>query len=265
MPVHRDAAGAIVDQREHLRIISTELWTAVQERLSFASDWAQPLPIQQLALLRRLRGQDGHQRRQPRAYYRCEGHAKRGVCKNRLSVRERRRTGILDELRHQVLSEQGIAYARKRLGERLGDSREQEAELRSAKQRLDRLLHQIDKLVNFIAERRGTAAVAEKLRGLERTADAERFRIGSLEKSSSTAVPLPAPDDLLGIVFDLEKRLLSDAARGREELQRIFRDGRITLVPQPGGVYIAGRENPPPGPTNATALRGEPGRAAYSD
>ncbi|HYO97819.1 MAG TPA: hypothetical protein VER33_25105 [Polyangiaceae bacterium] len=34
MPVHRDAAGAIVDQREHLRIIDAELWTAVQERLA---------------------------------------------------------------------------------------------------------------------------------------------------------------------------------------------------------------------------------------
>jgi hypothetical protein len=29
---------------------------------------------------------------------------------------------------------------------------------------------------------------------------------------------------------------------GREELRRIFRDGRITLVPQPGGFYIARSE-----------------------
>jgi hypothetical protein len=37
----------------------------------------------------------------------------------------------------------------------------------------------------------------------------------------------------MGMVFDLEKRLLADPTQGREELRRIFRDGRITLVPEP--------------------------------
>jgi hypothetical protein len=44
------------------------------------------------------------------------------------------------------------------------------------------------------------------------------------------------------LVFDLEKRLLGDVGRGREELRRIFRDGCITFVPQPGGFYIARSE-----------------------
>lgn len=47
-------------------------------------------------------------------YYRCERYAKRGACKNALSVRESIvRTALLDELRHRLLSDQGIAYARK--------------------------------------------------------------------------------------------------------------------------------------------------------
>ena len=36
--------------------------------------------------------------------------------------------------------------------------------------------------------------------------------------------------------------LHTDPASGREELRRIFRDGRITLVPQPDGFYIARSE-----------------------
>jgi len=43
-------------------------------------------------------------------------------------------------------------------------------------------------------------------------------------------------------VFDFEKRLTADITRGREELRRLFRDGRITLIPQPDGFYITRSE-----------------------
>ena len=177
-------------------------------------------------------------------YYRCEGHAKRGVCPNTLSVRESVvRTGLLDELRHRLFSDQGIAYARKRLAERLGDlTRERDGELRERRRKLDVVLRQVERLVNFVADGHGTPAVAEKLRGLEREADAHRHSLASLEKDAAAVIQLPAPEDLLQLVFDLEKRLLGDPVRGREELRRIFRDGRITLVPQPGGFYIARSE-----------------------
>jgi hypothetical protein len=46
----------------------------------------------------------------------------------------------------------------------------------------------------------------------------------------------------MGVVFDLEKRLLADTTRGREELRRIFRAGRIALMPQPSGFYVARSE-----------------------
>jgi hypothetical protein len=88
----------------------------------------------------------------------------------------------------------------------------------------------------------GSASVADKLRGLEREANAERSALEVLEKEAGTVIRLPAPDELLSIVFDLEKRLLADPARGREELRLIFRDGRITLVSQPAGFYIARSE-----------------------
>ena len=46
----------------------------------------------------------------------------------------------------------------------------------------------------------------------------------------------------MGIVFELEKRLSADTTQAREELRRIFRDGKITLLPQPGGFYVARSE-----------------------
>jgi hypothetical protein len=199
-------------------------------------------------------------------YYRCEGHAKRGACANALSVRESIvRTGLLDELRHRPLSDQGIAYARKRLAEGLGElSRERDAALREGRRKLEVLASQIDQLVNVIADGHGTVTVADKLRALEREADAQRVEVAAMEKEATGVIELPAPDDLFDLVFDLEKRLVADPTRGREELRCIFRDGRITLVPQPGGFYVPRSEILPLVPTSGTALRGEPGGAVYS-
>jgi hypothetical protein len=47
---------------------------------------------------------------------------------------------------------------------------------------------------------------------------------------------------MVRVVFDLERRLLADVAQGREELRRLFRGGRIDLIPQPGGFYVARSE-----------------------
>lgn len=108
--------------------------------------------------------------------------------------------------------------------------------------KLQVLASQIDQLVNFIAAGHGTATGADKLRTLEREADAQRVEVSALEKETTAVVELPAPDDLFELLFDLEKRLLGDPVLGREELLRIFPDGRITLIPQPGGFYIARSE-----------------------
>jgi hypothetical protein len=56
-----------------------------------------------------------------------------------------------------------------------------------------------------------------------------------LERRPQTAIRLPSHDELMGIVFELEKRLSADTTQAREELRRIFRDGKIALLPQPDG------------------------------
>lgn len=261
VPVRRDDPQALVSERPELRIIDQELWEATQERLKSVhrfytrsadgSPKGRAIPGARSAYLfssllccgvcgGKMTVGGGSKD----AYYRCEAYKKRGTCDNAMSVRESvLRAGLLDELRHRLVSDQGLAYARKRLAERRGEfTRERDGTLNEERQRLDKLVRQIDQLVDYVADGHGTAAVAEKLRGLERAADAQRSKVAVLDRRAQTAIRLPSPDELMGIVFQLEKRLRADATPAREELRRIFRDGKITLLPQPGGFYVARSE-----------------------
>ena len=114
--------------------------------------------------------------------------------------------------------------------------------MRERRSRLEKIDAQIDKLVEFIADGNGSKSVAEKLKVLEQDAERERKALTALEKRGTTPIRLPAAEDMIKIVFDLERRLMADVPKGREELRRVFRDGRITLVPQPDGFYIARSE-----------------------
>lgn len=136
-----------------------------------------------------------------------------------------------------------FAYARKRIAERLGEiAREQGGEVREHRAALDKTERAIAKLVDFITEGNGTKAVSEKLKVLEREADTQRKALATLERLSAAPIKLPTPDAMVQMVFALERRLLADVTRGREELRRLFRDGRIDLIPQEGGFYIARSE-----------------------
>lgn len=180
------------------------------------------------------------------AYYRCEAHNKRGTCRNDLSVRESVvRESLLDEIRHRLASDDGIAHARKRIAEVLGTlARETGSKRREHHARLEKLEGQIARIVDCIADGTGgpSSSLRERLRVLEREADAER-RAHALAASSATKpIKLPTPKDMVRVVFDLERRLLADVTKGREELRRLFRGGRIDLVPQPDGFYVARSE-----------------------
>jgi hypothetical protein len=94
---------------------------------------------------------------------------------------------------------------------------------------------------------------------LERDADADRKTVASLERLASAPIKLPTPEEMLSLVFDLERRLLADVSRGREELRRLFRGGRIDLVPQSGGYYVARSEILPLVVLTRTPPEGTPG------
>lgn len=54
-----------------------------------------------------------------------------------------------------------------------------------------------------------------------------------IERQSVEPVPLPTPEEMLELAFDLDARLRGDTLSGREELRGLFKDGLITLIPQP--------------------------------
>jgi hypothetical protein len=63
--------------------------------------------------------------------------------------------------------------------------------------------------------------------------------LASAETLAARPIKLPTPQEMIRIVLDFERRLMADVARGREQLRRFFRDGRIDLIPQPSGFYVA--------------------------
>jgi DNA invertase Pin-like site-specific DNA recombinase len=259
----RPTAGANpqVFDRPHLRIIDHETWTAVQGRLAAVAAHytrspdgrpkGRSLPGRATSYLfssllhcAACGGKMVISGGGSTSYYRCQDYAKRGVCTNGCSVREDvLRASLLDELRHRLASPVSLAYARKRIAEHLGElSREQASEMRERRQSLEKVEGNIAKLVDFITQGLGTKTVSARLKTLEREAEEQRRTIASLEKAASVPIKLPTPDEMLEIVLDLERRLNADPARGREELRRLFRDGRIDLIPQPDGFYIARSE-----------------------
>ena len=189
-----------------------------------------------------------HQRRQARTH---DGLALRLTASNvvvqveqeALSVREAVvRESLMDEIRHRLASDEGIRHARKRIAKVLGELvRDSGSKRREHRARVEKLETQIARIVDSIADGTGgpSSSLRERLRGLEHEADAERRALSIVESFAARPIKLPTPKEMVGIVFDLERRLLADPAKGREELRRFFRDGRIDLIPQPGGFFVA--------------------------
>ena len=257
----RPPAEVLSQNRPHLAIIDDETWTAVKERLRAVSAHytrtkdgtpkgrsiagrATPYLFSGLLHCAECDGKMVISGGSSKAYYRCETSSKRGLCTNKRSVPEEVvRTNLLDELRRRLTSPDAIAYARKRIAERLGTfSRDRDREHREHRARLEKVELQIEKLVDFVAEGTGSKAVAERLEILEREAVAERKELAVLGTRQLAPIRLPTPDEMMTVVLDLERRLVTDVTNGREELKRVFRDGKIVLTPEPGGYYTARSE-----------------------
>lgn len=97
-------------------------------------------------------------------------------------------------------------------------------------------------LVDFIAQGQESPAIATRLKEFEAKAVLVRRTVVDLERASSGPIALPSPEDMVRLTIALERRLTSDVTKGREELRRLFKDGRIELLPQDGGFYVAKSE-----------------------
>ncbi len=115
-------------------------------------------------------------------------------------------------------------------------TRESGSKRREHRQRLEKLKAQTTRIVDCIADGTGgpSSALRDRLRALEREAETERRALASAESIWSRPIKLPTPKEMVRLVIDLERRLLADVIKGREELRRFFRDGRIDLIPQTG-------------------------------
>jgi hypothetical protein len=72
-------------------------------------------------------------------------------------------------------------------------------------------------VVDCIAEGTGGAssALRDRLHTLEREADAERRALTLAESVATKVVKLPTPNEMVRIVFDLERRAVSSPMLGR--------------------------------------------------
>lgn len=257
-PAKRRDDQTIAQDRPHLRIVDESLWSDVQERLravhrAYAGKKkpgdGPAIPNRRSSYLfssllhcavcgSRMTICGGGSA----SYYRCEGHTKRRICENALSVREDIvRESILDEMRRRLLREDALKEARERLARWLGDLRRRlDAERIEVLRRIEKNEGQAERLVDAIANGTvGAADVGARLSTLRRLVDTDRKVLSSLEQKAWAPTSLPTPRDVVKIVASLQARFRTDPTRGREELRRYFEDGRIELVPQPGRFYIA--------------------------
>ena len=180
----------------------------------------------------------------PVRVYRCGARMKRGTYANALSIREDVvRGSILREIRRLLTSTKAIQYARKAIVERLAAvGREPGARRRDLQRRVTELEEQAARLVDFIASGRSSPTIAERLAETEGELEAARADLRRDDASASNVVELPAVETILDLALDVVKRFEDDVPRAREALRHFFRNGRIDLVPQPDGFYVARSE-----------------------
>ncbi len=259
-PQQKDASEIVRVERQELRIIDRVTWEGVQARLSAikakftrnaqgkpkgrAHGAVSQHPLSSLMVCGAcgapmiIAGGSAERR-----YYVC-ADGRRFRCANRTSVRaDIARARILETLRDLLASPAGIAYARKRLAEELGkQARNQDAELRERRARLDRTTKRISNLVAVLASGERSAAITDALRDLEVQAGVERQGIADLQELAAEPIRLPTPEEVLERVYDLEARLQQDPIAGREALRKLFKGGQIRLELGKDGIYTARSE-----------------------
>ena len=164
-------------------------------------------------------------------YYRCAERIRSGTCDNSLSVRESiARHAFLEALGDRLASRAAIAYVPKLAAERMGEvgsARSRDQAEHTA--RLKRTRERIQRLVGFIASGHSSEAVAVALSNLEAQERTERAALAAVQSSAGRPVLLPTPDEILERVYDLERLLTTDTARGNQALRGLIRDGSVTL------------------------------------
>ena len=174
----------------------------------------------------------------PHRYYRCVSNRKRGVCANRLSVRESlTRERVLGAIASAVASPAAAAHVRHRLAERLGSrSREAGSELADRTARLKRIEDRIRGIIVMQADGDRSPLVAQMRADFEAQAQTERAAIDELRSQVEGPIRLPPADLITERVLALKALAESpDVDGARAALRRYLKGGTITLTPEPFG------------------------------
>lgn len=252
-----DESEVLRDERPELAIVERAVWDAVQARLlAHAGDYkARAIPHRKTEYLltgllkcgccgglMQISGGSPHR------YYRCVSNRKRGVCVNRLSVRETlTKQRLLSALGEAIASPEAIAHVRHRLAERLGSfARDVSIELNDRGARLKRVEERIRGLILMQAEGDRSPLVVEIRADLEAQAQSERAALDELRSQADAPIQLPPVDLITDRVMALKALTDSPDVEGaRAALRRYLKGGEITLSPERFGdrdVYVARAE-----------------------
>ena len=173
---------------------------------------------------------------------------KRGVCTNRLSVRETlTKQRVLEAIGGAIASPEAIDYVRRRLAERLGSfSRDVGVELKDRAARLKRVEERVRGLIVMQAEGDRSPMVAQMRADFESQAQTERAALDELRSQADAPIQLPPADLITQRVLALRALTESSDVHGaRAALRRYLKGGEITLTPERFGdreTYVARAE-----------------------
>ena len=162
--------------------------------------------------------------------YRCADHLKRRTCTSMAALREgvakeRILAAVIEELQKHATA----AYLKERAERRRKElAIEMAGQVRERTKKLDELDKSIANLIAYLMAdvKNASAAVTAKLKDLEKEATRERGAIRRAQ-AANAPVSVPAVDDVLAELRNLEELVASDPIGGREALRAHLRGGRL--------------------------------------
>ncbi len=250
---YRKAKEFFTEDRPHLRIISDDLWDAVEARLKAVDEKYKgskrgvggtkaPRPFSGILTcglcgrsMVRSGGSSG-------IYYKCGGHHAGRMCSNKFGVREDILTREAVRELHRVLTQTTLfEEMRARIEAKLKSYKVQVDSERAALQgALSKVSRQVERLVEFITDSDADSArdaIVDELNRLTTEKKAIERRLGSLKPERPPKVP--TVDEITSLATDIEARLKDDPVRAREVLRRMLDGGTLKMTPMADGRYLA--------------------------
>ena len=178
------------------------------------------------------------------AKYGCPSHRYRGVCHNRLTIRQDRlEAQLLGGLEERILTPKMLDYALRRFDEalqrRLHGMQDQSAEISALEEERAKLQTQIQRLVDAIAEAGHSQSLLIKLTSTEAKLAKVNERIEAHRTLPQTPTTEEVRSFVLTNVMGLRSLLRGDISRARAALLKHFKPLVLTPQDTPAGPLYA--------------------------